>query len=154
MELRSLLDSTKLGELVLTRRPRLEPTDSIAAAAEEMRAASHGSAVIWSDGSLVGIFTERDLLRVIGEGGSLQTPLAEVMTKNPETLTTEDSLFDAVRKMDEGGYRRLPILDPLGASVGIVDVKTITHFLVEHFPEAIYNQAPHDQLIAKHREGA
>ena len=56
--------------------------------------------------------------------------------------------------MDEGGYRRVPVLDSSGTPVGVVDVKTITHFLVEHFPAAVYNQASHAQLIAKDREGA
>jgi hypothetical protein len=38
--------------------------------------------------------------------------------------------------------------------VAIIDVKALVHFLVEHFPAAIYNQASHAQLIAKDREGA
>ena len=153
MELRNILTSTQVGELVLTTRPKLSPTDTVRAAADEMRRASHGSALICEDGKLVGIFTERDLLKVIG-GGNMDSPLSEVMTSNPKTVTTEESLLDVTRFMDEGGYRRLPVIDPSGVPVGIVDVKTITHFLVEHFPTAVYNQASHAQLIAKHREGA
>ena len=93
-------------------------------------------------------------MRPIDSGDSLETPLSEAMTAAPKTLTTDDSLFDATCSMDEGGYRRLPVVDDNGAPVGIVDVKTITHLLVEHFPQAIYNQASHSQLIAKDREGA
>jgi hypothetical protein len=48
----------------------------------------------------------------------------------------------------------LPIVDSEGMPVGIVDVKTVVHFLVEYFPAAIYNQASHAQLTAKNREGA
>ncbi len=154
MELRSILTSTKVGELTLSTRPALQPTDSVAAAAAEMRNQSHGCALICSERILVGIFTERDLLRIIGSGCSLEAPLADVMTTNPQTVTTEDSLFDATQRMDQGGYRRLPVVDPDGSPVGIVDVKTVSHFLVEYFPAAVYNQAPHAQLIAKNREGA
>jgi len=154
MELKSILTSTKVGELTLTTRPTLSPDDTVAAAAAEMRRESHGSAVVCSDGALVGIFTERDLLRVIGSGDGMQTPLSSVMTTDPKTLTTDDTLFDAVRWMDEGGYRRLPVVGPDGTSVGIVDVKTITHFLVEHFSSAVYNQASAVQLTAKNPEGA
>lgn len=154
MELRSILTATRVGEIALAECPQLRPSDTVAAATAEMRRASHGCAVICQGGKLVGIFTERDLLRVIHEGLSLQTPLADVMTANPQTVTPDDSLLDATGWMDQGGYRRLPVVDGDGKAVGIVDVKTITHFLVEHFPEAVYNQAAHAQLIAKHREGA
>lgn len=154
MELRNILISTKVAELVTTKRPTLEPSDTVAAAAAEMRKQSHGSALVCSEGKLVGIFTERDLLEIIGNGQSLETPLAEVMTENPKTVETEDNLLDATRYMDTGGYRRLPVVDPSGQPVGVVDVKAIVHFLVEHFPAAVYNQASHAQLIAKHREGA
>ncbi len=154
MDLRSILTSTKVGELALTTRPSLRSTDTVSAAADEMRKASHGSAVICDDNKLVGIFTERDLLRVIGEGGDLNQPLSDVMTRNPQTLTVDDTLFDATRFMDQGGYRRLPVVDADKTPVGIVDVKTVSHFLVQHFPEAVYNQASHDQLIAKNPEGA
>ena len=155
MELRSILTATRVGEITVTEPATLKPTDTVSAAAAQMRSTSHGCAVVCdASGKLVGIFTERDLLRLIDSGDSLETPLSEAMTAAPKTLTTDDSLFDATCSMDEGGYRRLPVVDDNGAPVGIVDVKTITHLLVEHFPQAIYNQASHSQLIAKDREGA
>lgn len=154
MDLRSILNSTTVGELTLSSRPSLEPTDSVAAAAREMRGTSHGCAAICASGKLVGIFTERDLLRVIADGSGMETPLSEVMTANPQSVTTEDTLFRVTQAMDQGGYRRLPVLDSGGVPVGFVDVKTIVHFLVEYFPEAVYNQAARAQLIARNREGA
>jgi signal-transduction protein with cAMP-binding, CBS, and nucleotidyltransferase domain len=155
MELRSILKSTKVGELTVGEHPTLRPGDSVSAAAEKMRNASHGSALICdADGRLVGIFTERDLLRLIDRGGSLETPLSDAMTSNPKTVRMDDTLFDATQQMDEGGYRRLPVVDANGAPVGIVDVKMVTHLLVEHFPQAVYNQAAHSDTIARDREGA
>jgi CBS domain-containing protein len=154
MDLRSILTSTKVGEVVSTTRPTLNPTDTVRTAAEEMQSNSHGSVLVCVEGKLVGIFTERDYLKVIGGQGSMDSPLSEVMTSNPKTVSLEDSLLDATRFMDEGGYRRVPVLDSSGTPVGVVDVKTITHFLVEHFPAAVYNQASHAQLTAKDREGA
>ena len=153
MDLQTILTNTKVGELTLKTRSALCPSDTVADAAAKMREQVHGSALVCDEGKLVGIFTERDLLRVIGSGG-VEMSLSESMTANPQTVTTDDSLLDAIRWMDEGGYRRLPVVDPQGAPVGIVDVKTITHFLVEYFPEGIYNQASHAQSIAKNPEGA
>ena len=153
MELKSILTSHKVGDLALTSRPILEPNDRVSMAATRMRQDRHGSALICSDGKLVGILTERDLLGVV-DGNKLEEPLANVMTADPHTITAEDSLYEVTRSMNEGGYRHLPVIDTAGNPTGIVDVKTIVHFIVEHFPEAIYNQAAHAQLIAKHREGA
>jgi CBS domain-containing protein len=153
-DLRSILTSVKVGDLASTTVPTLKPANTIAEAAAEMWNQSHGSAVICAAGELVGIFTERDLLQAIGEGLSMETPLAEVMSADLRTVSTGDSLFDAIRWMDQGGYRRLPVVDASGAPAGIVDVKAITHFLVELFPAGVYNQASHAQSIAKNREGA
>jgi hypothetical protein len=44
--------------------------------------------------------------------------------------------------MAQGGYRRLPIVDPQGRPLGMIDVAGIVHFLVEHFPGTIYNLPP------------
>ena len=154
MELRSILNSTKVGELTAPLRKAMKPTDTIGVAAAEMRQQSHGSTLVWADGKLVGIFTERDLLKVLAAGQSLDTPLSEAMTPNPQTVSTQDTLFDATKMMDDGGYRRLPVLDPSGEPVGFVDVKSVSHFLVEHFSSAVHTQAAHAQVIAKEREGA
>jgi CBS domain-containing protein len=158
-EVQSLLLSTKVGELVLSVRPTLTPQNTVGEAAREMRESRHGSVSVCEQGRLAGIFTERDLLRFFAKHlpstqDVLLTPLSEVMTRNPATVSTNDTLFEATRRMDEGGYRRLPVLDEAGTCVGFVDVKTVTHFLVEHFPAAIYNQASYQDSLAKAPEGA
>ncbi len=158
-EVQSLLLSTKVGELVLTARPTLTPQSSVGEAAREMRASRHGSVTVLENGRIAGLFTERDLLRLFAKHRQraeevLAIPLSEVMTRNPAVVTTGETLFEAARRMDEGGYRRLPVLDDAGTCVGYVDVKTVTHFLVEHFPAAIYNQASYQDSLAKAPEGA
>ena len=154
MELRSILTSTQVSELPLPAHPVLQSSDSLAVAAQEMRSMSYGGAVIVDNGRLEGIVTERDLMRYVDTGAAMDVPLAGVMTRNPQTVTANATLYEVIRLMDKGGYRRLPVVDKGGVPVGIVDVKSIVHFLVEHFPAAVYNQASHAQLLAKHREGA
>ena len=154
MELRSVLTSTRVGELSLTVPRVLKPGATVGEAAAAMREASHGTALIGEGRRLSGIFTERDLLRVISEGASLETPLSQVMTASPRTASSDDTLFDVIRLMDQGGYRRVPVIDADGSPVGIVDVKSISHHLVEHFPATIYNQASHAQQLARKSEGA
>lgn len=153
-DLRSILTGSRVGEISLTRWPRVEPEQTVAQAAAAMRDARRGSCVVCVDGKLVGIFTERDLLRLIAARRPLDTPLSEAMSREPQTISTDATLLDATRLMNEGRYRRLPVLDASGEPMGILDVKAIIRFLVEHFPEAVYTQADHAHLIARSREGA
>lgn len=154
MNLRDVLNTAKVAELTVKAVPVLAAADTIADAAARMREHSHGSALICDQGKLVGVFTERDLLRFVASGRPFSTPLAGVMTVHPRTILTDDLLITVIGLMDQGGYRRLPVVDATGAPAGIVDVKTVVHFLVEHFPAGVYNQAPIAQQTSKDREGA
>lgn len=152
-ELKGLLETVTVGDLTRSGYPVLEPQQTVRDAIAAMRQCRHGSAMVCEEGRLVGIFTERDLLRVLRDGG-VDTKMADVMTRDPQTVVTTDALSTATTLMDRGGYRRLPVLDPDGRPVGVLDVKAVIHRVVEHFPDAIYNQAAHAQLMARHREGA
>lgn len=154
MQLRDVLTSTRVHQLDLTDVPVLASSASVATAAAEMRRVSHGSALVCDRERLVGIFTERDLLALIGSGSPLDIPLAQVMTRDPHAVTLDDNLLKVVGLMDQGGCRRLPVVDAAGKPSGIVDVKGVLRFLVEYFPAGVFNQAPEAKQTAKDREGA
>ena len=72
------------------------------------------------DGNLAGIFTGRDLVRVIGEGKPAETtPLRSVMTMNPMTMPPGRTAIEALRLMHDGGFRHIPVVHE-GAILGIV----------------------------------
>jgi hypothetical protein len=56
--------------------------------------------------------------------------------------------------MEEGGYRHLPVVDESSRVVGILSVKRIVHYLVEHFPNTVYNLPPDPNAVQQQREGA
>ena len=71
-------------------------------------------------GTLTGIFTGRDLVRAVAEGRDpAAIPLEAAMTAHPDTISCEASAIDALRLMNDGGYRHLPVVDG-GRVVGIV----------------------------------
>jgi CBS domain-containing protein len=83
-------------------------------ATREMDVRNVGAAlVVDSAKRLVGIFTERDLLRrVVAQGRDPNaTAVAEVMTRDPDTVGPRHFAVDALRLMREGGYRHLPVVD-------------------------------------------
>lgn len=130
-------------------------TQTVAEAVARMREAHVGSVLVCRDDQVCGIFTERDLLRrVLALGKPLTLKVAECMTPDPVVVHPKDSIAAAIRRMEEGGYRRLPVVNEAGQPVGILSVKRIMHYLVEHFPTTIYNLPPDPNVIPQEREGA
>ena len=134
---------------------RIEVERTIADAIDIMRNQRVGCLLVTEEGSLVGIFTERDLLRrVLAVGKPLSDPLSEVMTENPVTVQPGDSISTAISRMQQGSYRHLPVVDEMNHPVGILSAKRIVHYLVEYFPSTIYNQSPDPQRYPDSPEGA
>lgn len=153
-DLRELFTTTTVGELAINQVPTLDAGQTAEQAAVAMRAVSHGSALVCEAGRLVGIVTERDLLKLIADDARLRAPLREVMTSAPQTVRTGSLLLEAVRLMDRGGYRRLPVVDNEQRPIGIVDVKSVVTYLVDQIPGTVYNQAPLDLSSVRNPEGA
>lgn len=87
--------------------------------------------VTGADDSLVGILTERDFLaKVVGQTGYEGLPVRQFMTPGPETVTPTDPLAFALRKMDVGGYRHLPVVDR-GRPVGVVSVRDVLRHITK-----------------------
>lgn len=88
----------------------------------EMSTRNVGSAVVVKDGKLVGIFTERDLLvKVMGRNKSIQTLIvSDVMTKNLHAAKMEDDVSESLRRMSQGRFRHLPIVDDKKHLIGLL----------------------------------
>lgn len=106
------------------------------------------------EGQVDGIFTERDALRWMANGGSPQTNIREVMTARPAVLQAKSTVGAAIEMMAQGGYRHLPIVDEQGTPIGVAAVRGIVHYLVDHFPQTIYNLPPEPGKTFAAREGA
>ena len=118
--------------------------------AVQIMLARRQAGVLVTDGAgrLVGIFTERDVLtRVVGKDlDARRTPLAAVMTRNPEALTARDRVAYAVHCMSVAGYRTIPLVDPEGRPIGVVTVSDVVRWLANLFPEAVLNLRPGDAI--------
>jgi CBS domain-containing protein len=105
----------QLGEIIKRQHPMTLPVSAtVQQACKEMRDRRVGAIqVVESDGRLAGLFTGRDAVgRVLAEGlDPASTTLGSVMTVQPDTLKPADTATDALRMMQDGGYRHLPILD-------------------------------------------
>jgi CBS domain-containing protein len=134
---------------------QVERAKAVADALAAMRQHRTGCVLVCEAGRLVGIFTERDLMRrVLAVGKPLSTPVGDVMTSDPVVVQAKEPIGVAVRHMEEGGYRHLPVVDGKGCPVGVLSVKRIVHYLVEHFPGTVYNLPPDPGAVQQEREGA
>ncbi len=100
---------------------QMAATATVREAARKMRTRRVGAVLITRNGRLEGIFTERDMVsRVVAAGHDPDaTRLAEVMTRNPDTIPPHATAIEALRRMNDGGYRHLPVVDR-GRVVGVV----------------------------------
>ena len=150
---RSRTFDARLLEEPLTLLPSHPPlamrgAESVKEAMHAMKRRHRGCVLVTEDGSLrsslIGIFTERDvLLKVIDSGRNPATvSLEEVMTRDPETLPVDAKLAWALNMMSVGGFRHLPVTDARGWPAFILSVRDIVQFLVEAFPAEILNLPP------------
>lgn len=93
---------------------------SVREAARMMRERSISAVLVMDGDVLEGIFTVRDVARrVVAADLSLDTPLGEVMTPGPESITPAEIPLRGLRRMHEGGYRHLPVVED-GKVLGVV----------------------------------
>jgi len=128
--------------------------ESVGQVLQLLRAQRTGAVLICEGEKLVGILTERDALKLMASGANLSTPVREVMSREPATISCAATVADAIRVMAEGGFRHLPIVDAQGKPTGVVAVYGIVHYLVDHFPATVYNLPPDPKSAPREREGA
>ncbi len=154
MKLQDALIRDRVADLVMNDPVCVSPTETIARTIEVMRARRTGCVVVQQGEKLRGLFTERDVLkRLLADGASPSAPIESVMTAEPETLVLTDTVAQVIQKMHTGGSRHMPVIDETGRPIGVVSVKRVVQYLVEHFPEAVYNLPPDPDVIATTREG-
>ena len=121
-----------------------------------LRERRRGAVIIEDDdGRLAGIFTERDLITRVdhGDHGWHILPVEQHMTRQPRTIGKNGRVADAIRLMNEGPFRHLPVVDDDGRVVGILSIRDIIRHIAEHYPKEFLNLPPDPSHEAHHRWG-
>ena len=110
------------------------PETSVSTASKLMAQSKVSAVMVVADGRLVGIFTERDaVFRVIAPGRDVHaTRLADVMTRDPMTVTPGESFGYALLLMHEKGFRHVPVVEG-GGPIGIVSARNALDPDLEEF---------------------
>ena len=108
----------------------VEPGLSLTEVAKRMVDKDVGAALVADEGRLVGILTERDVLRAVARGIDDGTTVADWMTRDPETLDPDESTEHAAVLMIHGGFRHLPVVEG-GAVVGMLSIRDLMRVVLE-----------------------
>ncbi len=119
-----------LGDIPSLPLATVRPHEPLQHAAEAMTLADTGSVcVLGSQGELLGIFTERDLVRACGRGiDTASATVAHWMTSDPLTADVTDDADAALRLMLEQGFRHLPVLGN-GSVLAVASVRRLSKAL-------------------------
>jgi CBS domain-containing protein len=98
-----------------------------------------GSVLVVDDQQrLTGIFTSRDAVRTLAQGKNAEaTILSQVMTPNPVTISPDSRAIDALRTMNERGFRHLPVVES-GKLVGIITRSTFQGMEIDQLDTEVH----------------
>jgi CBS domain-containing protein len=131
----------------------VEAGASVREALAMLREQHRGGVLVCRDGVLAGILTERDVVRLLVAGADLAQSVEAVMSTPAASVEQGTTMAEAIRRMSESGYRRLPVLDASGRPVGLLKVTGIVQYLVDYVPEVVYNLPPQPDAHTVEREG-
>jgi CBS domain-containing protein len=108
----------------------VEPRETIRDVVQRMVERNLGAVLVLDGGQLVGIMTERDLMRGIAHGLDDEAVVADHMTKHPETVEPGDTTQHAAVLMIHGGFRHLPVVERDDV-VGMLSIRDLMRVVLE-----------------------
>jgi CBS domain-containing protein len=142
----------RISEVMTEAAVSDRPDDSLAQAARKMWEQQTGSLLVLEGEELLGIITERDVLKAVAAGTPLDTPVSELMSKDLITVEPATSLREAAAIMSEKWIRHLPVLET-GRLVGIVSQRDLAGVLAGALnePEDLHRLIESSGLVRERR---
>jgi CBS domain-containing protein len=116
----------------------ISPAASVYDAIEMMAEKQVGALHVMENGQLLGIISERDYARKVLLKGrsSKDTPVADIMTPNPITITPQHTVAECMRIVTEKRFRHLPVIES-GKIVGIVSIGDLVNWVITEQQQTI-----------------
>lgn len=127
------LVTTNIGSLNPKKPVCMRPSAPVLDAIKVMRDTKNGCVLVTEDERLVGVVTERDILRkvVSKDVDPATTQLRSIMSMDPNHLYDDDSVAFALNQMSAGGSRKVTITDTDGRPTGVVTIEDILDYVIE-----------------------
>jgi len=108
----------------------VEAATELTAAVRSMEERRVGAVLVLDGDRLVGVFTERDVLRAVAKGLTPGATVGDWMTRGPETIEPDETAEHAAVLMIHGGFRHLPVVDT-GKVVGILSIRDLMRAVLD-----------------------
>jgi len=120
------------------------PSTTVRETVERMREMNRHTAFVVGDHTVLqGIITDRDVMRKVVTAPEVwDTPVTDIMTPEPMTLSMDATAAQALRLMDENGFRNLPIVNDKGIPAGNLTYFSLVEFLGASFQNVVLNAPP------------
>src|SRR4029079_8999472 len=116
-------------------------------AARRMVEADVGAVIVLATGDdLVGVLTERDLLRCVSEGIDPNVPVSDRMTGHVLTAAPSTELAEAMALMVDGHFRHLPVVNDEGHVIGVVSMRDLMAYTSLRLRHSVGSAADEDDL--------
>jgi CBS domain-containing protein len=140
-----------VSEVMTTASITESPSEPIRAAASRMWAQQTGSLLVMEGDVLVGIITERDVMKCIARGLDVETtPVSAVMTRGVQTATPYTTVSEAARQMAARWIRHLPVVED-GVVVGMVSQRDLVGIFAALAKEPDGVELASDELVRERR---
>jgi CBS domain-containing protein len=143
----------KISEIMTEAAVTDSADDTLSEACARMRESQTGSLLVMDGQRLIGIVTERDVLKTVAQGLDPKvTPLKDVMTTDIITIGPMTTLKEAAKIMASKWIRHLPVVEG-SKVVGIISQRDLTGVLAEalHEPEALHQLVESSSLVRERR---
>lgn len=119
---------TTVREIMSTELATVDQSTQLTEAARVMSVARAGSVLVMDGDALVGIFTERDILRALGHSSTADlarvSSVSKWMARDPVTVGPETTVAEALNRMLFGGFRHLPVMEG-DSVVGMISMRDL-----------------------------
>ncbi len=155
MSLENDLQQEQVIHLDVSKYTEVTSGTSVKDTIEQMRRENNNCALVTQNGTLAGIFTDRDLLRkVVTSPETWDNPIDDVMTTSPITVQPNTPAYSALDLMDQERFRNVPVIDDQKRVIGNLTHYAIIKYLADRFPESVYNLPPIPDRVTRKRDGA
>lgn len=128
----------KVADIMTAAALTDEPDDTLAEASAKMWQQQTGSLLVMEGDKLIGIVTERDVLRSVAQGQDPKaTSLRDVMTNDPVTISASTTLRGAAEIMFDKWFRHLPVVTDEGDVVGIISTRDLLRMVSAGMDEPV-----------------
>jgi len=124
---------TTVRDVMSTELVIVGPGATVQQAASGMYASRTGSTLVMDGGRLVGIFTERDIVKALSgtSDAGRSSSIRDRMTPDPQVIEPDASVGRALDRMLDGGFRHLPVVED-GRVIGIVSMRDLAQAASRH----------------------